>query len=336
MLYRKLTLLAIVAALLSSCTGGTLRKADIEGIDLTLRVERFDSAFWTIDTTNIGGEMHLLEENFPGITPIYLENVVNFGAADAEITHHTYRLFRRDTAVQHLYTDCLNAYSNISDINHALTDAFRRARYFFPHIATPRLYCHVSGFNQSVVVGEGFISLSLDNYLGADYPIYTLIGIYEYQRTNMVRAKVVPDYIVGWLSSEYYQRPHSSLLDDMIYHGKILYAANCLLPSTPENVIMGYSAEQWEWMSTREPELWNMMVGSRALYETNALVKGQYLNDGPFTLPFSQESPARGGAYMGWQIVKSFMKNNRSVSLQQLMEIADAQSILARSGYKPD
>lgn len=327
--------IAVAATLLCACTDKGRRTADIDGIDLNVKIERFDSAFWNIDTADIPTGMKRVAATYPGITDVYLQNVVNFGHSDSALTHYTYRLFRRDTAVTQLYSDCLSAYSDLSGINDTLTDAFRRARYFFPHIPTPRLYAHVSGLNQSIVIGEGFMSISLDNYLGTHYPLYSLIGIYEYQRNNMTRAKIAPDYIIAWLSSEYYQRPHSTLLDDILYHGKILYAAASLLPTTPEQTIMGYTPDQWQWMQQHEHELWQLMLANRALYETNILVKNQYLSDGPFTLPFSQASPARGGAYMGWQIIKSFMKANPSISLQQLMELPDAQNILSRSAYRP-
>lgn len=333
--YISLLTLIVIASLSTSCTHSNRQNVDISHIDLTVKIQRFDSAFWAIDTNDIASGMARLANDYPGITDVYLRKVVTFGAPDDELTHHTYRLFRRDTAVTRLYTDCLTKYTDLSDIDRTLTDAFRRAKALLPQLSTPRLYCHVSGFNQSLVVGDGFLSVSLDNYLGTDYPIYQMIGIYDYQRANMRREKITPDYIVAWLSSEYYPNPHSTLLDDMLYHGKILYATSILLPDVDYRTIMGYSDSQWQWVKEREYEIWQTMLGTRAIYETNILTKGQYLNDGPFTLPLTQESPARIGTYTGWQIVDSFMKKNPSISLAQLMELTDYQSILSRSKYNP-
>jgi uncharacterized protein YjaZ len=59
-----------------------------------------------------------------------------------------------------------------------------------------------------------------------------------------------------------------------------------------------------------------------------------FMVDGPFTSSFSQESPARTGAWLGWQIVKAYMKKN-NVSLKQLLDNVDSQEILEKSGYKP-
>lgn len=311
------------------------RHADLTGIDFEVKIERFDSAFWTLDTTKVAEEFQRLMVEYPDITPIYTENVVRFGHPDSAITHETYLFFRRDTAVQRLYTDALKIYSDMSDIERDLTTAFRRARYFLPQFATPNVYCHVSGLNQSLIIDETFISLSIDNYLGADYPLYKHIGIYKYQRPNMRREKVASDYITAWLSSEFSTNLANNLLTDIIHRGKILYTVSVLLPETPEHVIMGYSKEQWDWVKNNETSMWNSLIYTKDLYTTNMITKNKYINDGPFTLPFTQESPGRAGVYIGWQIVESYMRHNPEISIQQLLQQPDAQVILNNSNYKP-
>lgn len=311
------------------------RHADLTGIDFEVKIERFDSAFWTLDTTKVAEEFQRLMVEYPDITPIYTENVVRFGHPDSAITHETYLFFRRDTAVQRLYTDALKIYSDMSDIERDLTTAFRRARYFLPQFATPNVYCHVSGLNQSLIIDETFISLSIDNYLGADYPLYKHIGIYKYQRPNMRREKVASDYITAWLSSEFSTSLANNLLTDIIHRGRILYTVSVLLPETPEHVIMGYSKEQWDWVKNNETSMWNSLIYTKDLYTTNMITKNKYINDGPFTLPFTQESPGRAGVYIGWQIVESYMRHNPEISIQQLLQQPDAQVILNNSNYKP-
>ena len=39
--------------------------------------------------------------------------------------------------------------------------------------------------------------------------------------------------------------------------------------------------------------------------------------------------------WVGWQIIKSYVKNNDKVSLSELMREQDAQKILAKSKYRP-
>ena len=280
-------------------------------------------------------EFAKLQAEHPNITPIYTKNVVQFGHPDSAITHDTYKLFRSNKEVGKLYEDALKIYADVSDIEKDLTEAFRRAKYFLPQFPTPRVYCHVSGLNQSLIVDEEFISLSIDNYLGADYQLYKEIGIYKYQRPNMRREKVAPDYITAWLSSEFSNSLADNLLSDMIRYGKILYTVSVLLPKTPERVIMGYSEEQWEWVKKNEANMWNALIASKDLYTTSMMIKNQYIGDGPFTKPFTQESPGRAGTYIGWRIVENYMKHNPQISIQQLLQQPDAQMILNNSNYRP-
>ena len=311
------------------------RHADLSGIDFDIKIERFDSIFWSLDTTQIAQEFAQLSSQHPDITPIYTENVVRFGHPDSAITHDTYKLFRANKKVGELYEDALNIYSDMSDIEKDLTAAFRRTKYFLPYLPTPQVYCHVSGLNQSLIVGEKFISLSIDNYLGSDYPLYEKIGIYKYQLPNMRREKVAPDYITAWISSEISSSLADNLLSDMIRHGKILYIVSVLMPETPEHIIMGYSEAQWDWVKKNEANMWNALIASRDLYATSMMIKNQYVGEGPFTKPFTQESPGRAGAWLGWQIVESYMRGNPQISIQQLLQQPDAQAILNNSNYRP-
>ena len=331
---RYIYVIVIISFALISCKREK-RRADLTGIECDIKIERFDSLFWGLDTTRLAEEFAKLQAEHPNITPIYTENVVQFGHPDSAITHDTYKLFRSNKEVGKLYEDALKIYADVSDIEKDLTEAFRRAKYFLPQFPTPRVYCHVSGLNQSLIVDEEFISLSIDNYLGADYQLYKEIGIYKYQRPNMRREKVAPDYITAWLSSEFSNSLADNLLSDMIRYGKILYTVSVLLPKTPERVIMGYSEEQWEWVKKNEANMWNALIASKDLYTTSMMIKNQYIGDGPFTKPFTQESPGRAGTYIGWRIVENYMKHNPQISIQQLLQQPDAQIILNNSNYRP-
>lgn len=325
--------LCSILLLLTAC-GTYNRKADLTGIDFDVTIERFDSAFWTLDTTSLENEFHTLNENYPGITEAYLQQVIRFGHPDSAITHSTYKIFKNDTSVQRLYTDALCKFSDMSEYNKQLTTAFRRAKYFLPHLKAPRVYCHVSGLNQSIIIGDDYISLSIDNYMGSDYEIYSYLNIYGYQKKNMKPEKVVCDYITAWLVGEYPKSMSENLLYDIIYQGKILYTTSQLL-DVPDSLLMGYTTSEWEWVTENEQGMWLSLMTSKDLYSTQIIDKGRYINDGPFTLPFTQESPGRAGVYIGWQIVKSYMKHNKSVGIQQLMQETDAQKILNQSRYNP-
>lgn len=258
---------------------------------------------------------------------------MRMGRTGSDTAATEYRNFRKYPAVVKVYESTLKEYSDLSDIEKELEPALLRMQVFMPQIAIPRFYTHISFFNQNIIVGDGFISLSLDNYMGIDYCFYDSVAIHQYLRSNMRREKIASDYLSALLASELPLDPSSNLLTDMIFHGKILYTVSCLLPETPENVILGYSEEQLAWAEQYEKEMWKQIVGDHTIYTTNVIDKAKFTRDAPFTQPFGQDSPSRLGAYLGYKIICSYMRHNQKVSIAQLLQNQDAQDILNHSNY---
>lgn len=329
-------LLAIAAVLLvaASCSKNEKRTADISGMDIDFHITRYDSLFWNIDTAQVNAEFLRLDSLYPGMTEIYISHVMMMGKLDDPQAAVEYNNFHRYPAVVAVHDSVFSAYSDISDIEAELKPAILRMQSLLPHIQIPEFYTHVSFFNQNIIVGDGFISLSLDNYLGPDFSLYDSAGIYTYLRPNMRREKIATDYITAIISSEYLSNPSANLLSDMIYCGKVLYATSCMFPDVDDAIIMGYTPDQLDWARTNESELWRELVESHVIYTTNVIDKNKFTHDGPFTQPFGQESPSRLGAYIGWQIVRSYMRHNQDVTLIQLMQDNNAQEILNKSNYK--
>jgi len=326
--------IAILALLaLVSCSKDARRTADITGMDMDFHIERFDSAFWNIDTVDTKQSMTLFAARYPELAPIYIERVMLMGPACSDTAVTEYRNFRKFPSVVKAFTTTFEEYQDLSDIESQLKPALLRLQVFLPQLPIPKFYAHMSFFNQNLLVGNNFISLSLDNYMGPDYCYYDSAGIYVYLRKNMRREKIPSDYLTALLASEMSVDPSANLLSDIIFHGKILYTVSCLLPETAENVILGYTPEQLEWAEKNEKELWKQMVETHVIYTTNIIDKNKFTRDAPFTQPFGQDSPDRLGAYLGYKIVCSYMRNNQKITIAQLLQNPDAQDILNHSNY---
>ena len=76
-------------------------------------------------------------------------------------------------------------------------------------------------------------------------------------------------------------------------------------------------------------------IDQELLYRNDAFLNSRFIQDGPFTAGLPEGSPAMLGRWIGWQIIRSYMKKNNDVSIGQLFSQADSQQILSRSGYKP-
>lgn len=330
---KRILTVAILMAALISCSREIKRTADISGMDMDFHIQRFDSSFWLLDTANLQQSMTLLTAQYPEMGDIYIKYVMRMGSAGSDTAATEYLNFRKYPAVVKVYDSTQKEYSDISDIENEIKPALLRLKVFVPQISIPRFYTHISFFNQNIIVGNGFISLSLDNYMGPDYCYYDSVNIYKYLRPNMRREKIASDYLTAFLSSELPLDPSSNLLADMIFYGKILYTVSCLLPETSENVILGYTQDQLNWAEKNEKEMWKQLVANHTIYTTNIIDKAKFTRDAPFTQPFGQDSPGRLGAYLGYKIVCSYMKSNRNVTIAQLLQNQDAQDLLNHSNY---
>ena len=82
--------------------------------------------------------------------------------------------------------------------------------------------------------------------------------------------------------------------------------------------------------------MWRYFIEKKLLYDTDQKLIPRFINPAPFSkfyLEIDNESPGRVGAWIGWQMVRSFMENNE-VSFQELLQM-DAKEIFERSKYKP-
>ena len=312
------------------------RKADLSGIDFEVKIERFDKDFWSLkDSKNQKADLEKLFEKYPEFAPLYFIHILVLGENIDDIAEILPDFFAHKD-VNELYPDALKKFDNVKDLEKQLTDAFRRGKYFFPKVPTPKILMHISGLNQSIVVDENLISISIDNYLGEKYPLYGQIGIYNYLTQNMRREKVASDYIFAWLSTEFpYFSEQDKLLDEIIYKGKILYITSLLMKNETEENLIGYTPEQWQWCINYEKDMWQTLIENKYLFSNDFHLRKKMVEDAPFTQPFTQESPGRAGIFVGYRIVESYMQKNADVSPYELMLNADAQGILERSGYQP-
>ncbi len=148
--------------------------------------------------------------------------------------------------------------------------------------------------------------------------------------------EAIPVVILSQLLYEHSHAMNSErLLEQIIYHGKIMYILSELLQGYNEENIIGYDTKQIKWCQKYEKEIWTLIVEQKHLFSSDLMLINKYINPAPFTTPVSQESPGKLGVWVGWQIVKSYMKNNSKTDLKTLFFNADAASILEKSAYKP-
>jgi hypothetical protein len=173
--------------------------------------------------------------------------------------------------------------------------------------------------------------------MGKDFKYYEGLQYPLYKRRNMDKPFMAADCMRAWAQSEYEMKPaeEKTLLSQMVYYGKQLYFIDAMLPDVPDSIKIGYTAENMKWTIDNEANLWGYFIDKSLLFETNQDKFFKYINEGPTTNGLPKEAPAELGRWVGWQIVRAYMEKNDNVTLEQLMNETNAQSILEKSKYKP-
>ncbi|GHU55199.1 gliding motility lipoprotein GldB [Bacteroidia bacterium] len=299
-----------------------------------MKVSRFDKAlFRLIDGDNdvaIQGELLC---DYPAMLEVVGKGVLNMPRPEMEGFFDKLVNFYSEPTLKKLYRDALALYDSIPDIEQGLGNGFAYLKMNFPSMPIPVVYMHVSGLNQNVLVDENLLSVSIDKYMGKDYPLYR--GYFpETEREKMQRPLIVPDYLSGWLLTEFpFTGKEAVLLERMVYEGKIKYLVSQALPDVSPNVLMGYTESSYNWCRDHEGMLWKAIIDRKHLYTPDRVTTGKYFEDIPATF-LASEAPANPGAWIGWQIVRKYVEETGATPAA-LMQNTNAQDILTKSKYKP-
>jgi uncharacterized protein YjaZ len=238
--------------------------------------------------------------------------------------------------IQSVYNLVDQRFDDDEKIRKELVSAFRHYRYYFPERPLPEIFTCISGFNESAFVAEGLVGISLDKYLGSQIGYYAQLGIPRYKQRKMIPEMIPSDVMYVWAMGEFEIGTNATtVLDHIIHEGKLLYFMEAMMPSAHDTLITGFTARQAAWCKGNEAQMWTNLVEREMLFSTKQMDIVRYINDGPQTNGFPPESPGRTGAWLGWQIVRKYMKRHPEITLNQLMNNNDYQGILNASAYLP-
>ncbi|MGP8215008.1 MAG: hypothetical protein ACLQQ4_05545 [Bacteroidia bacterium] len=333
----KFAFYGMAATLFASCNNNPL-KIDVSGIKIPpVKIDRLEKDMFAMPVDSINQYTPILEKKYGKFYDQFVVDVINDGGVRDSTYNAELRRFITDKDMRHVYDTCEKLYPDMAFLENGLTDAFRHFRYYFPGMPLPRIVTAMSGFNYALAYKDSTLAISLDMYLGAKSPYYMMLRFPGYKIQHLGKDYMLCDAVYGWLESAF--KPNedkNDMLAAIVHEGKIRYLEDALLPDVADTMKMWYTGKQWEWCKENEFNMWAYLIEKRLIYSTDQTDITKFTDDGPFTSAFNHDyCPARVGYWFGWQIVRSYMKNNRKVSIAQLMEERNADKILQKSGYKP-
>lgn len=321
-------LFMLSAPVMISCKSDNY-KINVANVDVdNLVVKRYEIDLMSARGDNFAENLVSLSDKYP----IFLGNL-------HDDTAGIYRVegFVEDTAMQHLYDDCENLYGDFSKYLSLLENGFKHLKYYYPDFIVPEIYTYISGydFETPVVYDYKHLILAIDMYLGPSHKPYYALGMPAYLAKKHAPQFLVRDcFEVVGDAYNLADNTYTRLVDMMIYYGKNLEFVKSMLPKLPDTVLFGFSEKQLEWCEKNEKEIWKFLLTDNVLFSNDFRLITKFVDDAPYTVFFTQDSPGAIGRWIGWKIVSSYSRNN-NVSLPELMRMDDADAILKESGYRP-
>lgn len=318
-----------------SCEKNTLQ-IDVSDIKVEIEIQRFDLDLYTIEPDSINIYIQRLEKRYGKFFELYNNKIIQIGnPGDAGYEEYMTTFLYNYTTIE-AYKETNRIFKDLKWLKNDLTKVLKHYKYYYPENKMPDIYTYVSGFNQSIVITENFIGIGLDKYLGEENRLYEALQVSRYLRKKMIPEKIVPDcaFALGTSLIEY-KDSIDNLISNIIHQGKLMYFTDALLPELNDSLKIGYSGKQLEWCKRYEKDMWAYLIENKHLFSTDLMIIKRYIEESPFTKSFSADSPGRTGIWIGWQIVRSYMKNNPEISLQELIKNNNYQDILNKSKYNP-
>lgn len=331
----------LIIALYSCQQFSTINRPDVSDINISVKIDRFDQSFSTMKQKDVAGNNSLWQQKYPYFYPDYMQEMLEIGSPKDTLYMQDVlpKVLHRKEFVD-LAAAVTKKYPDLKQQEKELSQSFRYIKYYFPDYKIPQLISFIGGFSFQTPIGEDYIGIGLDMFLGADSEFYPALvqSIPLYISRRFTPENITPRVIETILREELYPQTDASqnTLQHMVYNGKILYAMDLMLENSIDELKIGYTKEQLAWAKKHEADIWSWFVGENLLYNTDYLRVQKYFTEAPFTpeLGNNNESAPKLGTYIGWMMVRKYMQKNPTLSLVDLFKNTDAQDILEQSKYK--
>ena len=314
----KLFILIVILLVLNSCKKEGLRALDVSNISIEISIDRFEQKFYSSNESTLP----LLKKEYPYLFPVQNDSIWLHKINDEK----ELELFEIS---QEIFGDFTEEKSQIIDL-------FKHVKYYHSDFKTPKIISLITNldYENKVIYADSLLFVSLDMYLGKRNNVYKEFPLYLAQ--NFDKSQLIVD-IAERISHKYFGAYNKRLfLDLMINEGKKMYMIDSYLPMVSDVQKIGYTQEKFDWVLANESQLWKYFVTNKLLYSTDSELYTRFIANAPFSkfyIDIDKESPGKIGVWLGWQIVRSYMRNN-NVTLQQLLQ-TNAEEIFRKSKYKP-
>lgn len=331
---RKLSAIILLCFVVTACSDDKL-DVDVSDIEIDLEFERFEKEMFAGQSVADMKEINAdLIERGGELYEFYVYDMLRSGSVfDDSIAQYLW-YFVSDSMMQIVNQDIQAEFKNFEAIEVQLIDIFKHLKYHLPNAPQPnKIITYNAAYSYGVVSTDSVIGVGLDMYLGPDNRIVKEIRFPLYVKEKMQREYLPVDIAQSWVTRNVVgEDKGETFLSSMIYHGKLLYTLQALMPESSKHLMIRYTQDEYDYAMASEYSIWQYLVDMNWIYSIDMKVKLRFFEEAPTTVGID-ESPGRLGQFMGWQMVQAYMEANPDVTLRQLLDEKNESKIL--KAYKP-
>ena len=286
--------------------------------DNNIKVVRFEKLFYNSDPADLNQIKNKYPLFFPDSYPdsVWLNRL-------------------QDPIQLEIFNEIIKQYDSVIFLEIGLFKFFKRHIELVDKFITPQVITVNTDidYRNKVILTDSLLLIGLDNYLGPNHKFYD--GIPEYIKEDFTIPGIFSDVAEKYAYANIPRIEFYTFLDKIIYYGKVLYYKDFTL-DIEDRYKIGYSKVKMKWAKENEYFVWTYFIENNILFNPDNNLESRFINDSPFSrfyLEIDNESSEMIGKYIGWQIVKSYMKNNET-SLKNMLNKSPID-IYNNSKYKP-
>lgn len=245
--------------------------------------------------------------------------------------------YAADRATTFYMPDIEQRLPSLDSVQSALGRVYAMLSEKLPKAPLYEVYGIVLPYNQSLFFKDSMLFVGLNHYLGADYEPYGHFP--EFIRRDKRAARLPVDIAEAAVEVGYPFSPETAyptVLNRLLYEGAVIEAV-MQAADVDEATALGYTPDQWQWMNTNERQAWDALITRNILYSTDPAHARSLTTPSPHTTLLNPESPGRAGRFIGHKIVSSYLRENPSATLADILspDFYMNPAILEKSGYRP-
>ena len=311
--------------------------ADVNKIEVNIKTEH-------LKLKDLASNQTLFESSFqkkPEVLSLLINNYSTKEGKDS-LQYQIWKSFYKQEYVKAVEKEIDVEFSNLDEENKRLLLSFKRFKSYFPKKELPKEIIFTNtNFGGNVYMGNGNLIVGLERYLGAyqkqikkilpptEFPTWMQKGFHKkFMFRDIIMSSILFNKTVPESSSEY-------LIEKIIEWGKVCVLTEMSLRLNNEDIlpeiVLRWTKDQWIWAKANEKAFWNYLSKNDMLFSTSEKTKAFVLNNGPYTLGFSEKSPDRMGQYLGWKMVRNYIFSEK-INLREMVHL-DYKKIL--KAYNP-